>query len=800
MRLHFRCLALCLLSVSALSQAQVKRALLVGINTYQPANTNAIHPAGCSGGRCDLPAYPNLDGAVNDVSAMRDLLASPKFGFEPKDVVVLTNPALPTSGRPFTTLPPSDTGHDGILASVRKYLVDTPAKGDMVVFYYAGHGSLRLNLKGTKLKIMVNGKMVPVDSTVVPSDAWMGKDDIRDREMTRIFYDALEKGVNLTIILDSCHSGALTRGVPLGHPARERLLAYDPRPLDDGPDLLPNGQVRPAPAEHPKNPALVFSAAQQDQTAKESPPPDTVSQPHGAFTAALIGALESLPTDAPASVVYQEVMAEMEGAGVPDQTPSLDAGAARRGQPLFGGAANKSDKLHSAAIRTTGDGLIVLDAGKLAGVGVGSTFTRKDAKGRLVLIKVKELDGIARSRAALLSPPGATVHTGEIFELDKWVPPPFDPLLVWMWPSNLSLTDVQAAIDALKASGVVTVEDPAEQPWTELFSWDGSSWILQHAGSSDVIKLGAQLNPTGLKALLSANARLWINLPPPRELGAQLELDNSAKMVSRAQDISDAEYVLAGTLSVEGPQWSWFHRIEFQQGPRPSGYPNHSLGCSATSHYPVRTDWVLLTDPTVLADASAQLNKLALRLAKLHDWMTLPSSPGGASDYYRLAFQPEVGGPLLEEGQAVRAGTVLEPVLVAASRVMEQRFVYILDVDCTGKGILLYPRDLTDNRFPNNATHELQIPIDSAPKITVQEPYGLDSVFLISTSDPLPNPWALEFEGVTTRGIPEGAPAETPLQQLLGNASSGTRGLTPVMPTNWSITRGALRSVDASPN
>ena len=37
--------------------AQTQRALLIGINTYQPAGTTAQHPAGCIYGRCELGAF-----------------------------------------------------------------------------------------------------------------------------------------------------------------------------------------------------------------------------------------------------------------------------------------------------------------------------------------------------------------------------------------------------------------------------------------------------------------------------------------------------------------------------------------------------------------------------------------------------------------------------------------------------------------------------------------------------------------------------------------------------------------------
>ncbi len=131
-----------------------QRALLIGINTYQPAGTRAEHPAGCIYGRCELGSFENLDGAVNDAQAMADLLTSPKFGFPANQVMLLTNPAPPRPRTGVTVLPATETDRAGILAAMQKYLVDEPQRGDTVVFYDASHGSLRVNSKGTKLTIL----------------------------------------------------------------------------------------------------------------------------------------------------------------------------------------------------------------------------------------------------------------------------------------------------------------------------------------------------------------------------------------------------------------------------------------------------------------------------------------------------------------------------------------------------------------------------------------------------------------------------------------------------------------------
>jgi len=357
---------------------QAQRALLIGINTYQPAGTMAEHPAGCIYGRCELGAFQNLDGAVNDADAMADLLTSPKFGFPAKNVVLLTNPApaKPRSG--VVVLPAAQTDHDGILAAMQKYLVDEPKPGDTVVFYDASHGSLRVNSKGTKLTILMNGKYVHADSTLVPSDAYKGGYDVRDREMAKIFNAAADKGVHVTAIFDSCHSGGISRGI--GPRYIERTLAYDPRDIAEAPATLPSGDPKPGPTERKDNPALVFSAAQQDETAKEMPPADKTAEPHGAFTAALIETLQALPANAPASLVYQRVKAVLEGGSVPDQEPDLDASEARRQQPLFGGTATDAGKLRTAALGTDDSGAVMLDIGRASGVGVGSEFTAANAE------------------------------------------------------------------------------------------------------------------------------------------------------------------------------------------------------------------------------------------------------------------------------------------------------------------------------------------------------------------------------------------------------------------------------------
>lgn len=785
----------CVLSATT-AFPQTRHALLIGINTYQPEGTTAQHPAGCIYGRCELGSFENLDGAVNDAQAMADLLTSPKFGFPANQVVLLTNPAPPKPRSGIVVLPASQTDHDGILAAMRKYLVDEPKPGDTVVFYDASHGSLRMNSKGTKLTILMGGKYVHADSTLVPSDAYKGGYDVRDREMARIFSAALDKGIHVTAIFDSCHSGGISRGI--GPRYKDRTLAYDPRDIGEAPETLPNGEPKPGPTARTDNPALVLSAAQQDQTAKEMPPSDKSSEPHGAFTAALIQTLQALPANAPASLVYQRVKVVLEGGSVPDQEPDLDATQARRQQPLFGGLAADSGKIRTAALETDDSGAVWLDIGRVSGVGVGSEFTATtpDGKGQPVVLRVAELEGIARSTATVVSPAGAKVAPGDVFELTKWVPAEQAALHVYLWPANFSEQQILNVADAITASGATIVSDPADEPWTHVLCWDGKNWTLQQAGAPSPTILGEQLTDDVLKQHLPTGARLWPNLPPPKELSAKLALGDPQSAVAKASDLASADYALAGTMTADGPAYAWYHKGELAAGPPAAATRDHSPGCSATSQYPVRSDWVDMTGLADLDKAVTSLNKYASLLGKVHGWLELANSPADASsgDYYRLAMVPAVGQASAADqaGAQAKQGDQMKMALESSERVIERRWVYVLDIDCHGKGSLLYPLDYAENQFPNDADNGRQFLLPGARTLRIGPPYGVDTLILLSTAQPLPDPYALNFEGVSTRGA---RGADSPLQQLLANTSSGTRGFSGEVPTNWGIAVTTMRSV-----
>src|SRR5438067_750366 len=177
-------LCICAFGSSADCRAETRRALLVGINAYEPSATTApsesekkVVESKPNKGR---GSFFNLDGCLNDVAAMQETLIT-RLGFKAENIRVLTD---------------SQAKRDSILAAFQEHIIDEAAAGDVCFFFYAGHGSRIRNLK--------TDKPTGMDSTIVPADSCEGVIDIRDKELARRCNKALDKGVILTAVFDSC--------------------------------------------------------------------------------------------------------------------------------------------------------------------------------------------------------------------------------------------------------------------------------------------------------------------------------------------------------------------------------------------------------------------------------------------------------------------------------------------------------------------------------------------------------------------------------------------------------------------
>lgn len=147
----------------------MKRALLVGINSY--------------------PSAP-LNGCVNDVSDMASFLLN-ACGFRMDDIRLLTD---------------SRATKDAIVKRLG-WLLTGLRSGDQIVFLYSGHGAQMATRNP-------QGEVDGLDEVICPVDFdWSDEHAIRDKDFNRIF-SAIPDGVNFVWLSDSCHSGDLTKELP----------------------------------------------------------------------------------------------------------------------------------------------------------------------------------------------------------------------------------------------------------------------------------------------------------------------------------------------------------------------------------------------------------------------------------------------------------------------------------------------------------------------------------------------------------------------------------------------------------
>lgn len=357
-----------LLVFFGVASGETRRALLVGINTYTPPE-----------GEKSLArrGLRNLGGAVNDVHAMRETLTS-RFGFLPANIEVLEDRKA-TRG--------------AILQALRTQLVPPDARpGDVGFFFYAGHGSQVLNSKSRESDHL--------DESLVPADSYQGVPDIRDKELARLFNDILDRGIRLTVIVDSCHSGSIARSGP----SRSRALEADPQDANDPGDL-----VRKSPQERG---ALILSSAQESQEALEMP-----DRQHGAFTWALTRVLSREPPEKDVVEIFQEVRALMQSQAS-GQEPVL-AGANRSRLTLLGGrAANESSSDSMTLKGPMAGGHVLLEGGLAAGLSEGCELARQGRSVRVVkVLSVTQVE--AEPTEGNLD----DLEPGALFQLTRWVTP-----------------------------------------------------------------------------------------------------------------------------------------------------------------------------------------------------------------------------------------------------------------------------------------------------------------------------------------------------------------------------------------
>ena len=348
-----------------------RRALLIGINDYSA--TRLGRPRALPSPGRD---WPNLSGAVNDVEILRDMLIR-VHGFERRNIVMLLN---------------QNATRGAILKAIQQHLLQPAEKGDVLFFYYAGHGS--------QVRNSLSKEPDRLDESLVPADSRLGVRDIRDKELRRYFNRILDRGARLTVILDACHSGSGARGWRSG--VRYRRVRRDPRDAADG------GNHGPRPEDRG---ALVIAAAQDYDTAWERR--DEEGRMHGAFSWAWIRAMRDASPHESAQETFLRAQARLR-AETPFQEPVLAGTAETRLNPFLGdGIDRRPDRTVIGVERVLSDGTVMLQGGWTNGLSVGSELRGVHDTSRLT---ITEVFGPGRSRARV-DEGQASVRSGSLVEL-----------------------------------------------------------------------------------------------------------------------------------------------------------------------------------------------------------------------------------------------------------------------------------------------------------------------------------------------------------------------------------------------
>ena len=259
-----------------------KKALCVGINDYPFGEEN------------------DLKGCVNDANDWANLL---KKHFDFTDITQLLN---------------ADATRSKIVAGLEALLKGAKA-GDVLVFTNASHGTYIADTEGDEPKF---------DEAICPYDT--DSNLLVDDQLRELFHN-IPKGVRLTVISDSCHSGSVTR-VKLNEYRRNRQL--NPRVLGNkelSPEQLRTG--RSAAEKYPESvmKEILLSGCKSNQTSADA---FIANDYHGAMSYHAIKAI----TDANYKLTYAELrqnlvsMLEEENY---DQIPQLEGTDEFKNRQIF---------------------------------------------------------------------------------------------------------------------------------------------------------------------------------------------------------------------------------------------------------------------------------------------------------------------------------------------------------------------------------------------------------------------------------------------------------------------------------
>lgn len=363
-------------------------ALLIGIDHYLP---NRL--------------YKSLKGAVRDINLVADYF-SKTFNLPPERLfkLVSANPIPAAADAP--TQPPVDPTTLPTYANiVSKFqaITELAQPGDQVYIHYSGHGGRAItaypDLKGA----------AEYDEGIVPMDVGAEGRYLRDLEMTTLLKRMTDKGLLVTMVLDSCHSGGATRGdceIRGGEMADETVQSQESLVASQE-ELIRNWQLLAeggAPGLLAQNRDYVMLAAcRPTEYAYEYA--ISGKERHGALTYWMIDTLSNSKAGFTYNALYDRVVAKIQSK-FPQQLPMLSGQANR---VVFGSDLVSLQYAITVMKVDASQQTVSLGAGLSQGLSQGSRFAIyplgttnfTDPQQRLAIVEITSI-GSASSPARIL--------------------------------------------------------------------------------------------------------------------------------------------------------------------------------------------------------------------------------------------------------------------------------------------------------------------------------------------------------------------------------------------------------------
>ncbi|KIY72175.1 hypothetical protein CYLTODRAFT_418152 [Cylindrobasidium torrendii FP15055 ss-10] len=366
-------------SSKVLTAAPAFFAVIIGINEYKHNR---------------IPELPNLNGCVSDADEIAEFLQH----------------TLGVPSHQITNLRNSQATRDNIINAIRR-LADDPRikQGDPILIYYAGHGAEAKNGNSkTSIQMLLPYDFMPETSK---DERAQGIYDFTFGKL--LSHIAHAKGNNISVILDSCHSGSGTRKAFPSHDSLDAVRGVD---LPAGYKAIPTvddhlelevgsdrkAVISPGHAMLGLSSHVLLAATSSSGVAAER-------RGRGAFTRALLDLFNQFSPD---TLTYMDVIIRLPD--IPSQFPQCEGLNASR--ILFNGRAPKTDRqLYRVICKQPpkrGEPPLLLEAGEAQGIAPGAKFN---------LYKSRNVDAPVYATVHVKGPPRACTSVLE------YSAPPTDP-------------------------------------------------------------------------------------------------------------------------------------------------------------------------------------------------------------------------------------------------------------------------------------------------------------------------------------------------------------------------------------